>query len=298
MEEKNIEEALVNSEIIAKKPEDEDRVKRRRSYLYCAQSLIIALIVTIILVIVHHRTTTEAAPIETTPIESTVAATTTPIEETTTPIETTTATIETTPIHIETTPIHIETPPVTEPIYVTEPVYIPEPTSVIEPTHITEPTSETIVGDAWDKRREEYPAATEAWLFMKNEFGWSDIVCAGIMGNLMRETGGDTLYLKPESNGNSGLGLIQWIGQRRRDIVNKYGSLPTVAQQMTFMKDELYGTNGVRQQVTDQQRERILNADSPEECAAEFARWFERPAETTYGRRENNAARAYEYFVD
>ena len=42
----------------------------------------------------------------------------------------------------------------------------------------------------WDTRKEEYPAATEAWLIMKEEFGWSDTVCAGIIGNLMAECGG------------------------------------------------------------------------------------------------------------
>ena len=264
MEDKNVEEALVDSEATAKKPNDEDRVKRRQSYIYCLQSLIIALIVTIALTIIHHKTSTEASPIETTPIET--AATTT------IPIETATAIFETT--------IPTETAVAITPI--------------TEPTH----TQETIVKNTWDDRRAEYPVATEAWLYMKNEFGWSDIVCAGIMGNLMRETGGDTLQLNADSSGNSGLGLIQWIGQRRRDIVNEYGSQPTVEQQMIFMRDELYGMNGVVQQVTDQQRERILNADSPEECAAEFARWFERPAETSYSRREANAARAYKYFTE
>lgn len=280
MEDKNIEEALVDSEVIVKQPNDEDRVKRRQAYSYCLQSLIMALIVTIALTIIHHKTSTEASPIETTPSETAVA-TTTPIETTTIPTETTIETTAATTIPIETT--IVTTPPT--PI---------ETTPVTEPTHI----QETIIKNTWDDRRAEYPVATEAWLYMKNEFGWSDIVCAGIMGNLMRETGGDTLQLNADSSGNSGLGIIQWIGQRRRDIVNRYGSQPTVEQQMIFMKDELYGTNGVTQQVTDQQRERILNADSPEECAAEFARWFERPAETSYGGREANAVRAYNYFAE
>ena len=64
----------------------------------------------------------------------------------------------------------------------------------------------------------------------------------------------------------------------------------------SFLKDELYGTNGVEQQVTDKQRERILNAKSPKQCAAYFAQWFERPASNNYSRRQANAERAYAYF--
>lgn len=256
MEEKNIEEALVDEEVVAKEPNDEDRVKRRRSYLYCLGSLIMAVIVTTILTVINYKPPTEASLIEPT----TAIIETAPIE---TPVETTT----------------IETTPITEQIPVTEPI------------------PETTVKDIWDERREEYPIATEVWLYMKNEFGWSDIVCAGIMGNLMRETGGDTLYLKPESNDEMGFGLVQWIGQRRKDIFSKYGDMPSIAEQLEFMKDELYGTKGVVQQVTDQQRDMIFNAKTAAKSAEEFARWFERPASTNYTNRKNNAAKAYEYFV-
>ena len=56
----------------------------------------------------------------------------------------------------------------------------------------------------WRRRYEEYPEATEAWIAMKN-LGWSDTVCAGIMGNLMAETGGTgTLYLDWDSNSCGG----------------------------------------------------------------------------------------------
>ena len=47
----------------------------------------------------------------------------------------------------------------------------------------------------WGLRKAEYPAATEVWLYLK-ELGYNDYVCAGIMGNLMAETGGQTLNLE------------------------------------------------------------------------------------------------------
>lgn len=149
----------------------------------------------------------------------------------------------------------------------------------------------------WEGRVEEFPVATEAWMYMKSVFGWSDAVCAGILGNFMSETGGQTLALDWDSNSASGYGLAQWLGSREDQLKGKYGEYPTVAEQLEFMYDELYGTDGVTQQVTDWQRDRILNASTPREAAAEFARWFERPASTKYGVRQSNAERALDYFT-
>lgn len=150
----------------------------------------------------------------------------------------------------------------------------------------------------WSGKYNQYPTATIAWIYMTEELKWSDAVAAGIIGNMMVECGGQTLALDWDSNGGSGYGLIQWIGSRRSSIKAKYGELPTVVEQIEFVKDELYGTNGVAQQVTDQQRDLILNANSPEKCAEEFARWFERPLSSDYSGRRSNAARAYAYFCD
>jgi hypothetical protein len=150
----------------------------------------------------------------------------------------------------------------------------------------------------WSSKYNKYPAATIAWIYMTEELGWSDVVAAGIIGNMMSECGGQTLTLDWDSNSGSGYGLIQWIGNRRASIKEKYGETPTIVEQIEFVKDELYGTNGVKQQVTDRQRELILNANSPEQCAAEFARWFERPASTNYSVRKSNATKAYAYFCE
>lgn len=148
----------------------------------------------------------------------------------------------------------------------------------------------------WEPRMEEYPVATQAWLYMKS-LGWSDIVCAGIMGNLMLETGGGTLYLDWDSNGSSGYGLIQWIGGRRSLIKSIYGEFPTVENQIQFVHDELYGANGVRKQVTASQLNAIMGAETPEDCAYAFACYYERCSVQHRGVRRTYARRAYEYFV-
>lgn len=150
----------------------------------------------------------------------------------------------------------------------------------------------------WEVRASEYPVATQVWLYMKEEFGWSDTVCAGIIGNMMAECGGCwTQDLDWDVSSSSGYGMIQWLGGRKQQLFNIYGSSPSIEDQLNFMKDELYGTNGVTKQVTDSQLNKIMNADSPEDCAYAFACYFERCGEGHRLVRRDYARRAYDYFV-
>lgn len=150
----------------------------------------------------------------------------------------------------------------------------------------------------WRVRAEEYPVATQAWLYMKNELGFSDIVCAGIMGNMMAECGGCwTSDLDWDVSSSSGYGMIQWLGGRKQQLFSIYGSNPSVENQLNFVKDELYGTNGVTKQVTDSQLDKIMNAETPEDCAYAFACYYERCGEEHRWVRRDYARRAYEYFV-
>lgn len=150
----------------------------------------------------------------------------------------------------------------------------------------------------WRVRAEEYPVATQAWLYMKNELGFSDIVCAGIMGNMMAECGGCwTSDLDWDVSSSSGYGMIQWLGGRKQQLFSIYGSNPSVENQLDFVKDELYGTNGVTKQVTGSQLDKIMNAETSEDCAYAFACYYERCSEGHRWVRRDYARRAYEYFV-
>jgi len=150
----------------------------------------------------------------------------------------------------------------------------------------------------WEVRASEYPVATQVWLYMKEEFGWSDTVCAGIMGNMMAECGGCwTSDLDWDVSSSSGYGMIQWLGGRKQQLFNIYGSNPSIEDQLNFMKDELFGANGVTKQVTDSQLDEIINAETPEDCAYAFACYYERCGEGNRWVRRDYARRAYEYFV-
>lgn len=151
----------------------------------------------------------------------------------------------------------------------------------------------------WNKKAAKYPNAARAWKYMKEQFGWSDTVCAGIMGNFMAECGGCwTSDLDYAVNSKNGLGMVQWIGSRRKAITKRYGNNPTLEEQLEFMYDELYGTDGVRRQVTKRQLEKIMNASTPEECAMAFATYYERCAEQHRAPRKGYARTAYNYFAD
>lgn len=150
----------------------------------------------------------------------------------------------------------------------------------------------------WNKKAAKYPNAARAWKYMKEQFGWSDTVCAGIMGNFMAECGGCwTSDLNYSVNSKNGLGMVQWIGDRRKAIVKRYGNNPTIEEQLEFMYDELYGTDGVSRQVSKKELEKIMNAATPEECAMAFATYYERCAKQHRAPRKGYARTAYNYFV-
>lgn len=72
--------------------------------------------------------------------------------------------------------------------------------------------------DTW---LEEYPYAAETW-FTLRELGYSEEVTAGIIGNMMIETGGGTLNLKPTlySSGGGFYGLCQWSLHYRPNVAD------------------------------------------------------------------------------
>lgn len=142
----------------------------------------------------------------------------------------------------------------------TQPETVPECTM---PEPIPEPTPEEIL---WEQRLARYPVATRMWAYMKEQFGWSDEVCAGVIGNVMAETGARTLDIPLKEYKKGSFGLFQWTKQRHRDVVARYGYDATVEEQLDFVYDELYGTDGVVQQVKDSEREQILAAKSAKRC--------------------------------
>ena len=150
----------------------------------------------------------------------------------------------------------------------------------------------------WSEKSGEYPVATQVWRYMKEELGWNDYVCAGVMGNMMAEVGGQTLNLNPYLYGHSGAnyyGLCQWSSRYYPSIQGA-----DVDAQLDFLastvKKELdtYGylfRNGL-------DYEAFCNLTDAEDAAMAFAKAYERCGSGSYGVRQTNALKAYNYFVE
>lgn len=147
----------------------------------------------------------------------------------------------------------------------------------------------------------DYPEAQLIWNTMIS-WGWTPETCAGIIGNMMAEIGGGTLNLSNwKSDDGCGYGLIQWTSGRASTIKNRYGSYPTIEQQLIFVKDELFGTNNTRQQVNPTILKQIMNvsgAETPESVALTFATHYERCGQSYRAKRQNYARIAYNYFIN
>ena len=145
----------------------------------------------------------------------------------------------------------------------------------------------------WEARKAKYPAATEIWLYMK-ELGWNDYVCAGIMGNLMAEVGGQTLNIQYWLRGNGYYGMCQWS----RGYSKVWGA--DLATQCDFLRDTIkyeLDTFGYAY-AKGFNYNSFLNMSNEREVAKAFAKCYERCGSSTYTIRQNNATRAYEYFVN
>jgi hypothetical protein len=172
----------------------------------------------------------------------------------------------------------------------TEPELPPEATEPIDPA----PNLEELI---WMHREAEYPIATEIWLIMKS-YGWSDAACAGIMGNFMREVGGDSLeYIQPDLYGAGGyhFGLCQWSKRYYSEIYPTNEWVPTAREQLDFLRHTIlhYNGNGYSYGFTE---DYLKTATDCREVAKIFCDGYERPNESPT-RRQNNAEKAYNYFV-
>lgn len=101
--------------------------------------------------------------------------------------------------------------------------------------------------------------------FFRNK-GLSDAQARGIVGNLMQESRGNHTAINKSSKA---FGLAQWLGPRKERLIQKYGSNPTVQQQLEFIWEELNSTEGKAFQ-------KLLNTNTISDATKVFAKHFER----------------------
>ena len=145
----------------------------------------------------------------------------------------------------------------------------------------------------WAQKSTEYPEATQIWRYMK-ALGWSDYVCAGVMGNLMTEVGGQTLNIRYSLSSNGYYGMCQW--NRAYSKVWGVG----LEGQCDFLRDTIkyeFDTYGFKYQ-KGFNFDSFLNMTDAQQAALAFAKAYERCGSASYGVRQSNALKAYEYFVN
>lgn len=109
---------------------------------------------------------------------------------------------------------------------------------------------------------------TKVFDYLKGKGLDNDYAVRGIYGNLMQESSG-----RIDNRGDNGhsYGIAQWYNDRMNNLFNKYGSSPTLDNQLDYLWEEL---NGPYKKVLDQLR----NSKSVEEATRIFQDQFERPA--------------------
>ena len=141
----------------------------------------------------------------------------------------------------------------------------------------------------WEQRYEEHPEATTIWLYLTVEMGYNDYVAAGVLGNIMNEAGGNSLNINPSAQNPAGYyGICQWNSSMYGDVW--YCNL---IEQLDYLNNTIeyefncYGNMNYGS---------FCNLTDEREAALSFARSYERCSSASYGRRQNNATTALNYF--
>lgn len=151
----------------------------------------------------------------------------------------------------------------------------------------------------WSVREQEYPVATQIWLYLTDTMGFNDKVAAGIMGNLMAEVGGQTLNIQPGLYGhgsNKGYyGICQWSAKyypavQGKDLNYQLEFLASTIESQFSSYGRLYQSGFTY--------EDFKQMDNEQDAALAFATIYERCNSKHYNVRMSNAVKAYDYFVD
>ena len=105
--------------------------------------------------------------------------------------------------------------------------------------------------------------------------GMPRVGAAGLVGGFMRESSGNLSpnALNPSSKA---LGIAQWLGSRKKELIRRYGSNPTFEQQLEFVWHELNTTykRALRE---------LMAAKTPTQAANAALGWHEFSEENSDG---------------
>lgn len=115
---------------------------------------------------------------------------------------------------------------------------------------------------------DETPTGSQIVNFFMNK-GLTKNQAKGIYGNIMYESGGKPNIVSRD--GHNSYGLAQWTGTRKARLFSKYGTNPTVNQQLEYLWDELNSTEKGALNA-------LRNTSTVADATKVFMQKFERPA--------------------
>lgn len=126
----------------------------------------------------------------------------------------------------------------------------------------------TLEQDTKEISDDRTPTGSQIVNFFMNK-GLTKNQAKGIYGNIMQESGGKPNIVSRD--GHNSYGLAQWTGTRKARLFSKYGTNPTVNQQLEYLWDEL---NSTEKDALDALR----NTSTVADATKVFMQKFERPA--------------------
>ena len=149
-----------------------------------------------------------------------------------------------------------------------------------------------IENEKWKQKEKEYPVASAIWKYLKS-LGYNDYVCAGIMGNIMAEVGGQTLNINPYARNKSYYGMCQWSkGYSGVWGADLNGQCEFLAKSIRY---EL-NTYGYAYQ-KGFNYEKFISLTNEKQAALAFCKCYERCGPGSYKARQKNATTALNYFT-
>lgn len=139
----------------------------------------------------------------------------------------------------------------------------------------------------WENKRFEYPEATYVWERLK-QAGYSDHICAGILGNIITEVSDDSLNIQPLTKTTKYYGICQWSSY----YPEVWGL--TLEGQCNFLLDTI---EKEFEAFSKMPYDDFLAIEDCRQAALRFAKVYERCSAFSYKSRQDNAVIAYNYFV-
>ena len=126
----------------------------------------------------------------------------------------------------------------------------------------------TLEQDTQEISDDRTPTSSQIVNFFMNK-GLTKNQAKGIYGNIMQESGGKHNIVSRD--GHNSYGLAQWTGTRKARLFSKYGTNPTVNQQLEYLWDELNSTEKGALNA-------LRNTSTVADATKVFMQKFERPA--------------------